>query len=64
MLLLLLSAAAAAYRVCHAPSGTVLSRRMEFIAVGLAILFTIATSVPLGGYIARVFRGERTLWIR
>ena len=33
---------------------------MEYAAVGFAILFTIATSVPLGAYITRVFRGDRT----
>jgi K+-transporting ATPase ATPase A chain len=33
----------------------------EFIAVGLTIAVTIATSLPLGGYMARVFGGQRTL---
>ena len=35
---------------------------LEFIAVAVAILFTIATSIPLGRHIARVFTGERT-WL-
>ena len=35
---------------------------VEFIAVAVAILFTIATSVPLGHYMARVFTGEVT-WL-
>jgi K+-transporting ATPase ATPase A chain len=34
---------------------------LEYVAVAFTILFTIATSVPLGRYIARVFKGERTL---
>jgi K+-transporting ATPase ATPase A chain len=33
----------------------------EYIAVGFTILFTIATSALLGGYMYRVFTGERTL---
>ena len=33
----------------------------EYVAVGFTILFTIATSIPLGRYMARVFQGERTL---
>ena len=32
----------------------------EYIAVAVAILFTIATSIPLGRYMARVFTGQRT----
>jgi K+-transporting ATPase ATPase A chain len=32
----------------------------EYLAVGFTILFTIATSVPLGRYMARVFTGQRT----
>jgi K+-transporting ATPase ATPase A chain len=32
----------------------------EYLAVAFTILFTIATSVPLGLYMARVFKGERT----
>src|SRR5262245_1965126 len=35
---------------------------LEYVAVAFTILFTIATSLPLGRYIARVFRGERT-WL-
>jgi len=35
---------------------------LEFLAVTVAILFTIATSIPLGRYMARVFTGERT-WL-
>ena len=35
---------------------------LEFIAVAIAILLTIATSIPLGRYMARVFMGERT-WL-
>lgn len=34
---------------------------LEYVAVAFTILFTIATSLPLGRYMARVFRGERTL---
>ena len=34
----------------------------EFIAVAFTILFTIATSIPLGRYMARVFTGQRT-WL-
>jgi potassium-transporting ATPase potassium-binding subunit len=34
---------------------------IEYLAVAITILFTIATSVPLGRYMARVFQGERTL---
>jgi len=34
---------------------------LELIAVVVAVLFTIATSIPLGRYMARVFTGERTL---
>jgi K+-transporting ATPase ATPase A chain len=33
---------------------------LEFLAVAFTILFTIATSIPLGRYMARVFTGERT----
>jgi K+-transporting ATPase ATPase A chain len=33
----------------------------EYIAVAFTIAFTAATSLPLGRYMARVFRGERTL---
>jgi K+-transporting ATPase ATPase A chain len=33
----------------------------EFVAVGFTILFTIATSVPLGHYMFKVFSGRRTL---
>ena len=33
---------------------------MEYVAVGFTILFTIATSLPLGLYMARVFKGEPT----
>ncbi|HEY7409745.1 MAG TPA: potassium-transporting ATPase subunit KdpA, partial [Vicinamibacteria bacterium] len=33
----------------------------EYIAVAFTIAFTVATSLPLGRYMARVFRGERTL---
>ena len=33
---------------------------MEYAAVAFAILFTIATSLPLGRYMARVFEGEPT----
>jgi K+-transporting ATPase ATPase A chain len=32
----------------------------EYLAVVLTLVFTIATSVPLGLYMARVFNGERT----
>ena len=35
---------------------------IEYFAVAFTILFTIATSVPLGRYMARVFKGERT-WL-
>ena len=34
----------------------------EIAAVGFTIALTIATSIPLGGYMARVFAGERT-WL-
>ena len=34
----------------------------EYIAVGFTILFTIATSALLGGYMYRVFSGQRT-WL-
>ena len=34
----------------------------EFIAVAFTILFTIATSIPLGRYMAKVFTGQRT-WL-
>jgi K+-transporting ATPase ATPase A chain len=34
----------------------------EFVAVTFTILFTIATSIPLGRYMARVFTGQRT-WL-
>jgi K+-transporting ATPase ATPase A chain len=33
---------------------------LEYAAVVFTILFTIATSLPLGLYMARVFKGERT----
>ena len=33
----------------------------EYAAVGLTILFTIATSVPLGHYMFKVFSGRKTL---
>jgi K+-transporting ATPase ATPase A chain len=33
---------------------------MEYAAVAFTILFTIATSLPLGRYMARVFKGETT----
>jgi K+-transporting ATPase ATPase A chain len=33
----------------------------EYFAVAFTIVFAIATSLPLGRYMARVFRGERTL---
>jgi K+-transporting ATPase ATPase A chain len=33
----------------------------EYIAVGVTILFTIATSAMLGSYMAKVFAGKRTL---
>jgi K+-transporting ATPase ATPase A chain len=33
---------------------------MEYAAVAFTILFTIATSLPLGRYMARVFKGEPT----
>jgi len=33
----------------------------EYLAVAFTILFTIATSLPLGRYMARVFQGQRTL---
>jgi K+-transporting ATPase ATPase A chain len=33
----------------------------EYVAVGVTILFTIATSALLGGYMARVFTGKRTI---
>ena len=33
----------------------------EYIAVGFTILFTIATSALLGGYMSKVFTGQRTL---
>ena len=32
----------------------------EYIAVGLTVLFTIATSTLLGSYMAKVFTGKRT----
>jgi K+-transporting ATPase ATPase A chain len=32
----------------------------DYLAVGFLVLVTIATSVPLGRYMARVFTGERT----
>ena len=35
---------------------------LEFAAVAFTIAFTIATSIPLGGYMARVFTGKRT-WL-
>ena len=34
----------------------------EFVAVAFTVLFTIATSMPLGRYMARVFTGQRT-WL-
>ena len=34
----------------------------ELLAVAFTILFTIATSIPLGRYVARVFTGQRT-WL-
>jgi potassium-transporting ATPase potassium-binding subunit len=34
----------------------------EYVAVAFTILFTIATSAPLGGYLFRVFAGQRT-WL-
>ena len=34
----------------------------EYIAVAFTVLFTIATSIPLGRYMARVFTGQRT-WL-
>jgi K+-transporting ATPase ATPase A chain len=34
----------------------------EYVAVAFTILFTIATSVPLGSYMAKVFTGKRT-WL-
>jgi K+-transporting ATPase ATPase A chain len=34
----------------------------EYAAVAFTIVFTIATSIPLGSYMARVFQGERT-WL-
>jgi K+-transporting ATPase ATPase A chain len=34
---------------------------LEYAAVAFTILFTIVTSVPLGGYMAKVFTGKRTL---
>jgi K+-transporting ATPase ATPase A chain len=33
----------------------------EYVAVAFTILFTIATSVTVGSYMARVFTGKRTL---
>jgi K+-transporting ATPase ATPase A chain len=33
----------------------------EYVAVVFCILFTVATSIPFGRYMARVFTGERTL---
>ena len=36
----------------------------EYFAVGFTILFTIATSALLGSYMAKVFTGRRTFWIR
>jgi K+-transporting ATPase ATPase A chain len=33
----------------------------EYFAVAFTIVFAVATSVPLGRYMAHVFRGERTL---
>ncbi len=35
---------------------------LEFTAVAFAIVLTIATSIPLGRYMARVFTGQRT-WL-
>ena len=32
----------------------------EYFAITFVILFTVATSIPLGRYMARVFQGERT----
>jgi K+-transporting ATPase ATPase A chain len=34
---------------------------LEYAAVAFTIVVAIATSVPLGLYVARVFQGERTL---
>jgi len=34
---------------------------LQYLAVAFTIVFTIATSLPLGRYMARVFQGERTL---
>jgi K+-transporting ATPase ATPase A chain len=34
----------------------------EFVAVAFTVLFTIATSIPLGRFVARVFTGQRT-WL-
>jgi K+-transporting ATPase ATPase A chain len=33
----------------------------EFVAVAFTIALTVATSIPLGRYMARVFQGERTV---
>ena len=33
----------------------------ELIAVVLTIALTVATSIPIGRYMARVFSGEKTL---
>src|SRR4051812_38395245 len=33
----------------------------EYLAVAITVVFTIATSVIVGGYMARVFAGNRTL---
>src|SRR5262245_38219035 len=33
----------------------------EYVAVGVTIVFTIVTSIPVGRYMARVFAGERTV---
>jgi K+-transporting ATPase ATPase A chain len=35
---------------------------LEYAAVAFTILITIATALPLGRYMARVFTGERT-WL-
>ena len=33
----------------------------EYLAIAVTIVFTVATSLPLGRYMARVFTGERTM---
>ena len=51
-------------RLRDAAPGEVLRPLMatEYLAVVFTILFTIATSAPLGGYMYRVFTGQRT-WL-